>query len=59
LTKEIDQQNLPATTHQYPNWRRKMKFTVEQLHEDQHAHDFAQMLHHWLERSGRSPGAGA
>jgi len=55
LTKEIDQQNLPATTHQYPNWRRKMKFTVEQLHEDEHAGDFAQMLRHWLARSGRTP----
>ncbi|MEP7361925.1 MAG: 4-alpha-glucanotransferase [Acidobacteriota bacterium] len=57
LTKEIDQQNLPATTHQYPNWRRKMKFTVEQLHEDRHAEDFAQMLRHWLGRSGRTPEA--
>ena len=55
LTKEVDQQNLPATTYQYPNWRRKMKYTVEQLHEDGHAGDFAQMLRHWLGRSGRLP----
>ena len=27
LTKEIAQQNLPATTWQYPNWSRKMKYT--------------------------------
>ena len=59
LTKEIDQQNLPATTHQYPNWRRKMKFTVEQLHEDSHAEDFARMLRHWLDRSGRTPRNGS
>lgn len=57
LTKEVDQQNLPATTHQYPNWRRKMKYSVEQLHGDQHALDFAQMLRHWLGRSGRSSSA--
>lgn len=54
LTKEVDQQNLPATTHQYPNWRRKMKYSVEQLHGDTHALDFAQMLRHWLTRSGRA-----
>ena len=33
----------------------KMKFTVEQLQEDSHAEDFAQMLRHWLDRSGRTP----
>ena len=31
LTGELDQQNLPGSTWQYPNWRRKMKVTVEQL----------------------------
>src|ERR1039457_6651402 len=30
LTKELHQQNLPSTTWQYPNWGRKMRFTVEQ-----------------------------
>jgi len=55
LTKEIDQQNLPATTHQYPNWRRKMKYSVEQLGQDPHALDFAAMLSHWLSRSQRAP----
>ena len=58
LTKEIDQQNLPATTHQYPNWRRKMKYSVEQLSQDAHALDFAAMLSHWLSRSHRTPAAG-
>ena len=31
LTGETDQQNLPASTWQYPNWRRKMKVAVEEL----------------------------
>ena len=31
LTGEPDQQNLPASTWQYPNWRRKMRLGVEEL----------------------------
>lgn len=31
LSGETEQQNLPGSTWQYPNWRRKMKVTVEQL----------------------------
>jgi len=31
LTGETEQQNLPGTTSQHPNWRRKMKVTVEDL----------------------------
>jgi len=31
LTGETDQQNLPASTWQYPNWRRKMKVSVEEM----------------------------
>jgi 4-alpha-glucanotransferase len=31
LTGETDQQNLPASTWQYPNWRRKMRVPVEEL----------------------------
>lgn len=53
LTKEIAQQNLPATVWQYPNWSRKMKFTVEQLRSELMARDFTAMLRHWLERTGR------
>ncbi|HJT88385.1 MAG TPA: 4-alpha-glucanotransferase, partial [Bryobacteraceae bacterium] len=34
LTKETLQQNLPGTTWQYPNWGRKMRFTLEQLRSD-------------------------
>jgi 4-alpha-glucanotransferase len=31
LTGETEQQNLPGTTWQHPNWRRKMKVAVEDL----------------------------
>ena len=31
LTKETEQQNLPGSTAEYPNWRRKMKFKIEDL----------------------------
>src|ERR1043166_9573763 len=54
LTKEIAQQNLPATTWQYPNWGRKMRYTVEQLRSDRTASDFSFMFRNWLERTGRA-----
>jgi 4-alpha-glucanotransferase len=53
LTKELDQQNMPGTTWQYPNWRRKTKFTVEELHSSPLARDFASMFRFWLDKSGR------
>jgi 4-alpha-glucanotransferase len=53
LTKETSQQNLPGTTWQYPNWGRKMKFTVEQLRADPQALAFTAMVRHWLAESGR------
>lgn len=53
LTKELAQQNLPGTTWQYPNWCRKMKFTLEELQSSEVAHDFTAMFRHWLERTGR------
>ncbi|MEI9813229.1 MAG: 4-alpha-glucanotransferase [Acidobacteriota bacterium] len=31
LTGETEQQNLPATTWEHPNWRRKMRVAVEDL----------------------------
>ena len=43
----------PGTTWQYPNWSRKMRFTVEQLHTDKTAQDFTAMFRHWVERTGR------
>ena len=56
LTKEPDQQNMPGTTWQYPNWQRKMRFSVEQLRTNKLAHDFAAMLRHWLAAEGRIRG---
>jgi 4-alpha-glucanotransferase len=57
LTKEPDQQNMPGTTWQYPNWRRKMRYSVEELLTSPAARDFAAMLRHWLESEGRLHGA--
>ena len=61
LLKQAEQQNLPGSTAEYPNWRRKMKCTVEELWTSGEIQDFAKMFHLWLERSGRLnvPGAGA
>jgi len=53
LTKELAQQNLPGTTWQYPNWGRKMRFTVEQLRTDPEARGYADMLRNWVIQSGR------
>src|SRR5207302_3185858 len=53
LTKEVAQQNLPGTTWQYPNWRRKMKFTVEQLRNHPDARNFTTMFRNWIVKSGR------
>jgi 4-alpha-glucanotransferase len=53
LTKETEQQNLPGSTWQYPNWRRKMRFTVEELRYSAKARDFAAMFRDWLARTGR------
>jgi 4-alpha-glucanotransferase len=54
LTKETEQQNLPGSTAQYPNWRRKMKWTVDELRELKEARNFSQMFRHQLERTGRA-----
>jgi 4-alpha-glucanotransferase len=53
LTKEVAQQNLPATTWQYPNWSRKMKFSLEELRTEPVARDFVAMFRNWLVRTGR------
>ncbi len=53
LTKETEQQNLPGSIDQYPNWRRKMRFTLEELHASRAARDFAVMFRNWLEKAGR------
>jgi 4-alpha-glucanotransferase len=53
LTKEIAQQNLPGTTWQYPNWSRKMKYTLEELRTAPVPRDFVAMFRNWLVRAGR------
>jgi len=53
LTKEHAQQNLPGTTWQYPNWGRKMRYTVEQLRADPEARGYTEMFRNWIIRSGR------
>jgi 4-alpha-glucanotransferase len=54
MTKEPEQQNLPGTTSEYPNWSRKMRWAVEDLRPPGEARDCAAMVRHWVERSGRS-----
>jgi 4-alpha-glucanotransferase len=53
LTKEEHQQNLPGSTWQYPNWGRKMRFTVEQLRRDPDTRGYSTMFRDWIQRSGR------
>ena len=53
LLKETEQQNLPGSTKEYPNWRRKMRCTVEELRESPEAQAFTRMFRGWLERTGR------
>ncbi len=54
LLKSKDQQNLPGTTTEYPNWRRKMALTLEELRQQPLVRSYAAMLRGWLERSGRA-----
>jgi len=54
LTKETEQQNLPGSTAEYPNWRRKMRFTVEELLTLPLAGDFNRMAKNWVQRTGRA-----
>ena len=49
LTGETEQQNLPASTWQHPNWRRKMRITVEEMG------PIAEDLRRRLEHAGRRP----
>ncbi len=54
LTKETEQQNLPGSTHEYPNWRRKMRYTIEELTTNKEVAGFTDMFQHWLEKTGRT-----
>ncbi len=52
LTKETEQQNLPGSTSQYPNWRRKMRLRLEELKTG--AAGATLMFRHQLERTQRT-----
>jgi 4-alpha-glucanotransferase len=52
LTKETEQQNLPGSTAQYPNWQRKMKVKIEELRSPA-AQGYAGMFRDQLMRTGR------
>jgi 4-alpha-glucanotransferase len=54
LTKETEQQNLPGATSEYPNLRRKMRLSVEELRSLPAARDFTRMFRRWLEQTGRA-----
>ena len=52
FTKETEQQNLPGSTSQYPNWQRKMKVKIEDL-DGPACQPYTQMLRNQLARTGR------
>jgi len=56
LFKETEQQNLPASTWQHPNWRRKVRFALEELDTAPFARDCTAMFRRWLESTGRRAG---
>jgi 4-alpha-glucanotransferase len=51
LTKETEQQNLPGSTSEYPNWQRKMRARLEELNTTWAP--YAQMLRNQLAMNGR------
>jgi 4-alpha-glucanotransferase len=53
MTKEPAQQNLPGTTSQYPNWSRKMNWSIHDLSTLTVAKDCAAMVRDWIDRTGR------
>jgi 4-alpha-glucanotransferase len=54
MTKEPAQQNLPGTTSEYPNWSRKMGWSIKDLHDLPVARDCATMVKHWIDTTGRA-----
>jgi 4-alpha-glucanotransferase len=54
MTQEPFQQNLPGTTSEYPNWSRKMRWSLEDLRTLPEARGTVEMVRHWVERSGRT-----
>jgi len=54
MTREPSQQNLPGTTAEYPNWSRKMRWSIGDLRDLKEARDCAAMIAHWIEITGRA-----
>ncbi|MBZ5578725.1 MAG: 4-alpha-glucanotransferase [Acidobacteriia bacterium] len=54
LTLESAQQNLPGTTWQHPNWRRKMRFSLEELRSDPEALSLTATFREWIVNSKRA-----
>ena len=52
ITKETEQQNLPGSTAEYPNWQRKMKVTLEELRTPV-CQPYAAMFRRQLRENGR------
>lgn len=53
LLKDVHQQNLPGTTHEYPNWSLKMKYSIEELFSNDEAQGCGNMFRQWVRNSGR------
>ncbi len=53
FTKETNQQNLPGSTAQYPNWQRKMRARVEELTASS-LKPYSEMFAHHLRRTNRA-----
>ena len=53
LTRSEEQLNLPGTTFEHPNWRRKMAYSVEELESNGSAREVVGMVRKWLSRTGR------
>ncbi len=54
MTKEPAQQNLPGTTSEYPNWSRKMDWSIKDLTSLRAARDCATMVRHWIDTTDRA-----
>jgi 4-alpha-glucanotransferase len=53
LFKARDQQNVPGTVTERPNWVWRMPYTIEELESSPAVLDFAAMYRGWVERTGR------
>jgi 4-alpha-glucanotransferase len=54
MTCEPLQQNLPGTTAEYPNWQRKMRWSLEELRTLPEASERGRMIREWVEHSARA-----